>query len=575
MLRSPVPLGPHAARVSDWLLTHATRAPDRLFLAEPSAAGMREVRYGEALASVRALGAAMLARGLAAHRPLLLLSGNDVDHALLTLAAMHVGVPAAPLSPAYSAPSSDFEKLALLAKVVGPGAIFATDGEAHAPAISAIAHALGPAMPPIVVTRGAEALGAVGASVERLEDWSRAVDERAVERAHAATGPDSVAKILFTSGSTGTPKGVVNTQRMLTANQQMIRQCWPFLDERPPITVDWLPWSHTFGGNHNFFMMLANGGTMYVDAGKPVPGAIEATVSLLRRIAPTLYFNVPRGFAALLPFLEAEPSLAETFFSRLDLLFYAAAALPDALWERYEALSKRVRGEPVCFVSAWGSTETSPLVTSVHFPIERAGVIGLPAPGTELALVPVEDKLELRVAGPNVSPGAWSAGGAITPASLDAFGHLPMGDAGKLEDPADPSRGVVFDGRIAENFKLSSGTWVHVGELRLLLVGALAPLAADVVIAGHDRDAIAILVVPSSDVSRLGDAAAEAELARLLAEHNLRHPHGSRRIAAAAFTRAPLSIDRGELTDKGYVNQRAVLTARATEVAALFGDATE
>jgi feruloyl-CoA synthase len=387
-----------------------------------------------------------------------------------------------------------------------------------------------------------------------------------VDDEFAKFGTDSIANNLFTSGSTGTPKGVVNTQRMLCSNQQAILQNWPFLRERPPVVVDWLPWSHTFGGNHNFFMVLFHGGTLYVDAGKPAPGLFETTLRNLRDVSPTLYFNVPRGFDMLAGALEKDRAFAERFFRDLDLMFYAAAALPQSTWKRLEAVSP----SRVTMVSAWGATETAPLVTQVHFAIDRAGVIGLPAPGCELAFVPSGTKLEMRVRGPCVSPGYWLPGGSIEPLAEDVSGFYPTGDAGRLEDDATPARGVVFDGRIAENFKLASGTWVHTGELRIAAVAACAPLVADAVVAGHDRDEVGLLLFPAPGVADVND-----EVRARLAAFNRERSGTSTRVARALVMREPPSIDLGEITDKGYINQRAVLERRRDLVERLYaaGDA--
>ena len=556
VLRSPVLLGEVPRCVSDLLVRWAAEAPARTFLAERDASGAwRKVTYAETLAAARVLGQELLDHGLGPGRPLLILSANAIDQALLSLACMHVGVPVAPVSPAYSLVSKDFAKLRTLAQILEPAAIYAAPAPKYDEAIAALDLDVPRiTVPPDITSASASAsLPAVDAALARI-------------------GPDTIAKVLFTSGSTGSPKGVVNTQRMLCSNQQAIASTWLFLAERPPVVVDWLPWSHTFGANHNFFMVLWHGGTLYIDEGKPAPGAFDATLKNLREVSPTVYFNVPSGFDMLVARLEEDPELAQAFFRDLDLLFYAAAALSQPTWARLEEVSRRTRGSKVTMVSAWGSTETSPLVTQVHFPIDRAGVIGLPVPGCELAFVPAGgggDKLEMRVKGPNVSPGYWRAGGSIEPSARDEDGFYPMGDAGRLADDAAPERGVVFDGRTAENFKLSTGTWVHVGELRIAVVGACAPLLQDAVVTGHDRDAIGLLLFASPEGQRHPDLA--GELRARIAAFNVARPGTSCRVARAMLVADPPSIDAGEITDKGYINQRAVLDRRAALVERLHG----
>ena len=546
LLRSPQKLAPYARCVTEWLVDWSDRAPDRSFLCERQKQGWRKLSYRETYGAVRRIGQALLERGLGPQRPVAILSDNSVDHALLALGAMHAGIPVAPISPAYSLMSKDFGKLKTIFELVKPGLVWTADPERFKPALEA-----------------------VGAQATPLGPLIEANPGSLLEREFANITPDSVAKILFTSGSTGVPKGVINTQRMLCANQQMLAQAWPFVEDRPPVVVDWLPWNHTFGGNHNFNLVLRNGGTLYVDGGKPAPGLIETTARNLAEIAPTMYFNVPRGFDLLLPFLEKDAALRRNFFRELDVLFYAAAALPQNLWERLERLFKS-ENRNVAMLSAWGSTETSPLATSVHFAIERAGVIGLPVPGCELKLAPNAGKLEVRVRGANVTPGYYQRPD-LTRAAFDAEGFYRIGDAVKFADPADPARGIVFDGRVAEDFKLSTGTWVNAGAVRVKLIAAGDPLIQDAVVTGHDRNEIGALVFLSPSTKDLAVEEIRSGLKKAL-QFLSKDGGSSTHPVRLLIMNEPPSIDANEITDKGYMNQRAVLEKRANLVLLLYSN---
>ncbi|HUJ88035.1 MAG TPA: feruloyl-CoA synthase [Burkholderiales bacterium] len=551
LLRSPQRLAPYARAVGEWLVHWAGAAPERTFLAERSGEAWRKLSYREALGAARRIGQALLERGLSAESPVAILSDNGIDHALLALGAMHVGVPVAPISPAYSLMSKDFAKLRHIFELLRPGLVYAADPARYGAALSAL-----------------------GAKATPVAELLEREPTRRVDDAFAALGPDSVAKILFTSGSTGVPKGVVNTQRMLCANQQMLAQAWPFVEDRPPVVIDWLPWNHTFGGNHNFNMVLRNGGSLYIDGGKPVPGLVETTVRNLKEVAGTMYFNVPRGYDLLLPHLERDAELRANFFRDLDLLFYAAAALPQNLWQRIEALALEQKNGRLAMLSAWGSTETSPLATSVHFHMDRAGVIGLPVAGCELKLVPSAGKLEVRVRGANVTPGYYRRED-LTRAAFDEEGYYRIGDAVKLADPGDPAKGIEFDGRIAEDFKLATGTWVHVGAVRVKLIAAANPLIQDAVITGHDRNEVGALVflnqAAAADLAPEALRAQFAQALRSLARDAGSSTHPVRLLAMSE----PPSIDANEITDKGYMNQRAVLERRAALVEKLYGDSPD
>jgi len=580
ILRSGIPLEPYEDNLGQMLFRWADQDPERVAFAERHGDGWRELTYGQAAATAAAIGQALLDRGLGPDRPVMILSGNSVDHALLALAALVAGVPYAPVSVPYSTMSRDFSKLRLIAELLQPGLVFCETGAPFARAIASL-----PGEPAEVVC-SSDPPPDIG--VTAFADLVSTTPTRAVHSAAAAAvGPDHVAKFLFTSGSTGTPKGVPTTHRMLCANQQQLAQVWPFTAETPPVLVDWLPWSHTFGGSNNFNLVLKRGGSLYIDPGRPVPGAIEETVRSLKSVSPTIVYNVPAGWGTLVSYLENDDVLAESFFRRLQVIFYAAASLPQDLWERLEAVSTKVLGERVVMQSAWGSTETAPMATIAHWPLERAGNVGVPVPGVEIKMVASGAKEELRVRGPNVMSG-YLRRPDLTAEAFDDDGFYRIGDAGKLADPSDPTKGIVFDGRIAEDFKLSSGTWVHVGAVRVDLVGACSPLIRDAVVTGQDRDSVGLLVwldeaaarrvagAPAADMQALAAAEPVRRMLRdKLAAYNADAEGSSRRIARALILTEPPSIDGGEITDKGYINQGAVLERRADEVAQLYATAPD
>ncbi|HEY4205078.1 MAG TPA: feruloyl-CoA synthase [Xanthobacteraceae bacterium] len=580
-LKSTVPLQASARCVGDWLEQWAQRAPQRIFLGERTSADQpwTTVTYGDALRQVRSIASWILAQAMSVDRPLVILSDNSIDHALFALAAMHVGVPVAAVSPAYSLIAKDYDKLKSMIALLAPGAIYVTNLKAFAPALDAIA----PAHRAVIVSGEAAPDGDAVA----FRTLVATAESDAVAKAFANVGPDTIAKFLFTSGSTGTPKAVINTQRMMTTSQAAKAQVWPFLDRADDdlVFLDWLPWSHTFGANHNFNMVLRNGGTLYIDGGKPAPGLFATSLANLKSVMPTVYFNVPRGFDMLIGALREDDALRRRFFTEVKAVFYAGAALPQNLWEALDQMSLQTIGRALPMVSAWGSTETAPLATDCHFQAQRSGNIGVPIPGTDLKLVPSGDKLEVRVRGPNVTPGYWKAP-EQTKAAFDEDGFYLIGDAVRFADPERPELGLFFDGRVAEDFKLTSGTWVSVGTLRVNGIAALAPLAQDIVVTGHGGDHVRFLVFPNLVACRalaaLPDNASVADvlgsetvrtaiangLAKLKAQSGGSAGHATR---ALLLTEMP-SVDYGEITDKGYVNQRAVIARRSTEVAVLEDD---
>jgi feruloyl-CoA synthase len=576
-LRPKLALGGYPERLTDRLHHWATTAPDRIFMAERDGGrGWRQITYAELLTSSRHIASGLLARGLSAEKPVVILSGNSIDHALIAFGALYAGIPFCPVSPAYSLVSKDYGKLSYLMKLLTPGLVFADDADKFADALQAN------------VPAGVEIATACGALPGRrtattLADLMATPLHPRLDAAHRAIGPDTIAKFLLTSGSTGNPKAVINTQRMLCANQVMIRETMAFLKDEPPVIVDWLPWNHTFGGNHNIGLTLYNGGSMYLDAGKPTPGGIEETMRNLREISPTVYFNVPKGYESLLPYLRDDAALRAKFFGRLHAMFFSGAALSPFVWNSLDELSVQETGFRVPMLTGLGATESAPFFMSVNPRTSRSGHIGLPVSGNDAKLVPNNGKLEVRVKGPNVTPGYWRQP-ELTAKAFDEEGFYKFGDAIKPADASDFDLGFDFDGRIAEDFKLASGTWVSVGPLRARFIAACAPLVRDVVIAGINRDEVSAIVVLDSDGCRLINPTTPIDdLSLTAADPLIREAFRERftkflatstgsstRITRAVLLDTPLSIDRGEVTDKGSINQRAVLDARAALIEQLY-----
>lgn len=546
-LEPDVELGPYPDRITDALDKWAARAPDRTFLAERSAQG-EWIRASFAWFRRRALGVAHWLRkqpGVSAERPVAILSDNSIPHAILGVAAMYAGIPYAPVAPAYVLQSRDYRKLHQVIAQLTPGLIFAHGNK----------DAFRRALP------GHEI-------VSELPDLES-------EETLPPVASDAIAKILFTSGSTGVPKGVITTHRMLASNQEMLRRLFPFFQDNDGadlVLCDWLPWNHTFGGSHNFGIALYNGGALYIDRGKPVAGALfEETVRNIREIAPAVCFNVPKGFEMLAARVRDDTELRERFFSRLRMMFYAGAGLSQHVWDELDRLAVETTGSRVPMVTGLGATETAPMAICATPPHNAgAGFIGLPVPGVKLKLWPVNGKLEVRVKGPNVTPGFWRNPEA-TAAAFDEDGYYCMGDAARFVDPGDPNRGLIFDGRIAEDFKLATGTWVSVGPLKTGLILHFAPYLRDAVLAGHDRDDVTALLLPDPDhYAKLADP--QAVFQKLLSSFARQSTGSSNRVARALVLQDPPSLDAGEITDKGSLNSAAVLRRRAQDVERLYED---
>ncbi len=585
-LAAEQPLLPYADRLTDRLLHWAEHAPDRAFIARRKAhadgtrADWRVITYRETLQAARSIGQALLDCGASVERPLAILSENSIEHALLSLGAMLVGVPYCSVSTAYSLVSQDYDKLRHVVRTLTPGVVYASDLARYGNAIdAAIADDV------LVVVDAQNNRTRKAGATTTVDAWLTTTPTAAVDEAMRATGPESIAKFLFTSGSTKLPKAVINTNRMWCANQQQMRQSMPVLSVAPPVLVDWLPWNHTFGGNHNFGLTVYNGGTLYIDDGKPTPALMAETLRNLREIAPTVYFNVPTGFEAIANAMRSDDALRKNLLSRVQMFFYAGAALAQPVWDSLFAHAENEVGERIVMTTGLGMTESGPFAIFVSSHDVKAGDLGVPTPGMELKLVASGDKTEVRYKGPNITPGYWRNEDAAREA-FDDEGFFCTGDAVKWIDPADVHKGVRFDGRIAEDFKLSTGTFVSVGPLRAKIAGMGAPYVQDAVITGLNLREVGAMIFPLvpalrklsglSDEAALADVLASAPVVahfqKVLDELAVSATGSASRVARLCLLADPPSLDRGEVTDKGSINQRAVLAHRAALVDAFHGD---
>jgi len=572
------PLEPYPVRLTERLEHWARVTPERALLARrtPDGKSWESLTYRQAFDGARALGQALLRRGLSPSRPLMILSDRGFEHALFALAALHVGVPYIPVTPAYSLLSQDFSKLKQLVAVCTPGLVFADDGAQYGRALREVFGGVE------CVVVGPLPEGRAGS---RVAEWLKTPITDDVEKAFNAIGPDTVGKIMFTSGTTGAPKGVIYPQRMLCSNRQQVAQVFAFLQDGPPDLVDWLPWHHTFGGTHNFGMVLYGGGTYYLDPGKPTPEEIGPTVQALREVAPVVYLNTPQGLASLIPHLKSDKALREKFFSKLALIYYGGASLPEYIWAELDELAVRTIGQRVLIMSGIGGTEAGPTPMSAAWDPRREAIAGLPVPGVRVKVSPVGTKLEIRFAGDCVTPGYWKDP-ERTAASFDEEGFFCSGDAATFIDPQRLELGLRFDGRIAENFKLSSGTWVNVAELRLHALNVFGPYARDIVIAGHDRDYLTAIVFPDVEACRalcddlhdptpgveqiINNSGVRTHFQKGIDKLAARSGGSSARIARIVLEAEQPTIDNGELSAKSAVSQRNVLERRRDVVEELY-----
>ncbi|MBE0581473.1 feruloyl-CoA synthase [Devosia sp.] len=579
ILRSVETLGAYPRAIVDALEAWAIKTPDTVLIADREGEGWRKLTFAQVFERIQPLGQALLDAGLSPERPLMIISGNEIEHFLLGMAAIWVGIPYAPISPAYSLVSTDYGKLKHIAGLLTPGMVYASDGARFAPAIEAT---FASDIPLIVRSNPPPS----GRPVRLFDDLLKTMVTPAVAAAHDAITADTVAKVLFTSGSTGLPKGVITTNRMMACNQQMIRTALAFLEDEPPVLLDWMPWNHVAGGSHNTGIAIYNGGSFYIDDGQPTPARIGRTLENLRHVQPTFFTNVPKAYEFLVAAFDDHPEARRNLFARLKLLQYAGAGLSQHVFDGLDHAARAETGERILIITGYGSTETAPFAFTTTWPVEAAGHIGLPAAGMTVKLVPNGDKTELRLKGPNVTPGYWRDA-EKTAEAFDEEGFYKIGDAVRYADPDDLSKGLVFDGRVTEDFKLSTGTWVNFSAVRASVIGACAPLIRDVVLTGLDHNFIGAMIIPDLDAcARLAGLPPGSE-AQAIVDHpavrekfagNLaalaeKSTGSSNHVARALLMAAAPDIDKGEITDKGSINQRAVRTHRADLVAALHSDA--
>lgn len=561
VMRQEGELPDYAPLLADYMDKWADATPHMTWIARRKDGGeWRHITYAQGRAQAKAIGAALLDMGLGPQRPLLILSENSLEHALLGMACAYVGVPYAPLSPAYSLVSTDHAKLRNIAALLKPGAIFADNGKAFANAISAINNT-----DTTVINLDNPISGAV-----RFSDLLDA-DPAPSQAARATLTPDTVVKYLFTSGSTGSPKAVINTNRMICAMQAIVRDCYRFLTHEPPVVLDWGPWNHTAAGNKVFYLVMTNGGSYYIDDGRPVLGKFDETLRNLRDISCTWYFNVPIGYDMLVDQLENDPALAATFFNKLGMMFYAGAGMAQRTWDRLRAAGRATTGHEVLLATGLGATETAPFALACTVPQEKSGNVGVPSLGLTIKLVPNGGKLEARIKGPTIFPGYYGDP-AQTAQAFDDEGYYCMGDALRPADPDDFSKGFFFDGRIAENFKLSTGTWVAVGAMRAKLVDSMDGLIRDAVIVGENEAELGAMVLLSQAAQTMDQAILHAALSEKLAAAAKDASGSATRVRRIIVLSEQPSFDRGEVTEKGSLNQRAMRSNRATSVAQLYRD---
>jgi feruloyl-CoA synthase len=574
ILESGYDLGPVARCTGDWLHDWAAAAPDRVFLAERSGAGWRTVTYSQALDMVRSIAGNLLSRDLGPDKPILIISGNSIDHGLLSLAAQYVGVPTVPVAEQYSLIPAALPRLDYVAKLVKPGMVYASDATEYSLAFG---------LDSLSETEKLSSLpGETGATDFNSFLKPSTAD---VDTAFAQITPDTLAKILMTSGSTSDPKGVLTTQKMMTTNQAQLAQALPFVTARPPQLVDWLPWNHVFGGSHNFNLMLANGGSLYIDEGKPAVGMFDKTLANLREISGTISFNVPVGFAQLVTALKADKQLCERYFAQLDMIFYAGASLPQATWAELERLAMETRGKLPLINSSWGLTETAPAALLQHEPAKGAGIVGVPLPGVKVKLIPDADgRCDVRVAGPTITKG-YHHNPEKSADAFDEEGFFVTGDAMRFVDPNDPTRGLMFDGRMSEDFKLMTGTWVRAAQLRLDLLAALAPYVADLVLTGQGREEVGMLLVPnhatikaqgwtvSDDAGAMICAPLMEKIGAVMKDLAAKNTGSASRVTGAVILTDPPSMGDGEVTAKGNLNFPKMLMRRAALVGRIYDPA--